>query len=144
MSPSFQVDDPKAKQRYEKLASKVLKFQLESWEQIDQTKITESDIAKHFRAERLDAAEWYETLKTDEERWIRNGDAVDEKFNEKYRGLPEAIATDPPIEPRSNNHADTNAGYRRLVDAFIPIGVIIVGMIVTVVAFVARRRRPAH
>lgn len=93
-SAALVVDDPDAKAKYERLASHVVSYSLASWRATENADVEETDIEADFLKEREDAAAWHAGLVADERKWIAAGDAVDERFNEKYRNLPEAINPD--------------------------------------------------
>ncbi len=139
MSASRNVKDPDAKERYQELASYTLKWSRESLSQLTHIKITESDIEQDFVAEREDADIWFAKLAEDERNWIASGEAVDKKFNEKYRSIPEAISTD----RVSDRHTESSGGDSGmgLVTAWYTICAIIIAAIAGTLFWYAKQLR---
>ena len=88
--------------------------------------VTEEAIAEDFQKEQKDAREWFAKLAGDERQWIASGQAVDVKFNEKYRKPVAAIVTDRP-EPEPEIYV-----YRDPVVGIFWRNVILIALLVVV------------
>ena len=106
LSASENSDDRQARDAYRKLASRAISWSLMSFQVGKGAKISEEDIVEDFQKEKRDADAWFQQLADDEQRWIDAGEAVDEKFNEKYRQLPAAIDTERSLEREPYNYHD--------------------------------------
>ncbi|QDV45283.1 Tetratricopeptide repeat protein [Stieleria neptunia] len=93
-SAAQNVQDEAAKRDYNALASRAISWSLQSLNQGARVEVSEKLVAEDFRKEQADANAWFAKLAEDERKWIAAGEAVDLKFNEKYRAIPEAVVTD--------------------------------------------------
>ena len=93
------------------MASTAIAWSLESFRSVKGMDVTEEAIAEDFQKEQKDASEWFAKLASDEKQWIASGQAVDVKFNEKYRKPVAAIVTDrPEPEPEIYVYRDPSVG----------------------------------
>ena len=111
LSAAQNTDDKRAKEEYKKMASDVVAFSLESLRSGKGIDVSDETIAEDFQKEQKDASEWFAKLASDEKQWIASGQAVDVKFNEKYRKPVAAIVTDrPEPEPEIYVYRDPSVG----------------------------------
>lgn len=139
MSASFHAEDAEAKARYETLAKNVVEWSRESWRHVKGVSVSEEELAEDFRSERADADEWYAKLVADERKWIAMGEPVDQRFNEKYREIPDAIVTDPETE-RSSLQRDPWSPIRPFVRSIALCVTIVLAILGTLLAYWLRFR----
>ncbi|MEL6109814.1 MAG: hypothetical protein AAFU85_27715 [Planctomycetota bacterium] len=105
-SAARNAKDASAKKRYEEMASQAISWTISSFQATLDNEITEESIAEDFRKELADGDAWFREVVADEKRWIAAGEAVDVRFNEKYReSPPTAITTDPKPKQRTRAYS---------------------------------------
>ena len=123
----------------------VLEWSRESWKQRSGIDIDEKEIAEDFRAEQADAEAWFELLAADERTWIAEGGAVDAKFNQKYREIPDAITTDPETHRQAQESGlSSDPAFTQLLNSLLVVFILAIVAAFTLFVFWTRHRRPAE
>ena len=135
------VDDEEARRDYNAMAQRAVSWSLQSLNQSTPLEESEERIADDFRKERADAEEWFAKLAQDEKNWIAAGEAVDVRFNEKYRSIPEAIETEVAVAPTPYVYRDP--AKAALWISVTSIVVLVAAATVLLLAFFKRPRQKA-
>ena len=140
-SAAMNVDDEEARRDYNAMAQRAVSWSLQSLNQSTPLEESEERIADDFRKERADAEEWFAKLAQDEKNWIAAGEAVDVRFNEKYRSIPEAIETEVAVAPTPYVYRDP--AKAALWICVTSIVVLVAAATVLLLAFFKRPRQKA-
>ncbi|MBI3268159.1 MAG: hypothetical protein HYZ53_03995 [Planctomycetes bacterium] len=87
------AEEPAAKTAYREMAGRALQMQTSGRGEEKQLRLEQ--LEKDFELELADAAAWYDGVKQDELRWLREGADPEAEFARKYYSEPEALNTSP-------------------------------------------------
>lgn len=94
LKATYEAKDEDAKAGYRKLAEQALVLQTRGPGRTDQLPLTE--VEAEFQKELAEARAWYEELRQNELRWIREGKNPEEEFARVYYTEPEITPSDSP------------------------------------------------
>jgi tetratricopeptide (TPR) repeat protein len=126
LKASYEAESSAAQGAYRRMAKQCLEMQLE--DESGESRWTLKKLENIFKAELVQADRWYAQVVADEEEWIRQGIDVDAAFSKKYYEEPTVVSFDP--------------GWASYAYSKWWALLIILGLLVGLVWFVRRSRRP--
>ncbi len=84
---AYETHDPASKEAYRVLASQALSMQLGN--SISESQMSLTELEQEFQLELTDAQKWYDGVKQNELKWIREGKDADDEFRQAYYAEPD-------------------------------------------------------